>query len=541
MNRRDRMSRVFLSTFHSLISRPNDARVNCTNCGQLREVARKNGVSVMFRTLGERATHPGPRSASGPAACENTSSCVCSKPVPHGVGGAARGGLESAHMSSGRIVLSCFWIALAVSACQDADGNRVNMREWWRERTGPDPSEEEPSSDRRVDERLADRATVDPDDGDSTDFADDRQSSNIADTSATPPGRSTDRGPDRSSPTAVHSDVLIINDQIITVSDVLDPIEPQLEASAGRLAPAQYYKRRNAVVRRAVIEAVAERLIWQEAKFLISEQVEPQIMKAVDRLERSDINRHFDGRETRYETHLASIGKQRGEVREALKRKVVVNQYLRDKLVPMVSEPTKRELEKYYRRHIADFSSEPRTELFLIDVPVAMFFERGQIANERTTAVAREKARAAADAATAALDAGEPFEAVAKKYSEGRMKGAGGAYGFVSTRKSPLVERYDPAWERLCRMKPDERSEVFEAHKAFFIVKAGRVESGEGKSFSEAQREIATKIRDQKFVELRANFFQERFDRAHISSLDDFYQNILNAAPKPSMAGRAFP
>ena len=53
------------------------------------------------------------------------------------------------------------------------------------------------------------------------------------------------------------------------------------------------------------------------------------------------------------------------------------------------------------------------------------------------------------------------------------------------------------------------------------------------------QRKI--KIRDQKFVQLRANFFQERFDRAHISSLDDFYQNILNAAPKPSMAGPALP
>ena len=58
MNRRDRMSRVFLSTFHSLLSRPNGARVDCTNCAQLREVARKNGVSVMFRTLGQRATRP---------------------------------------------------------------------------------------------------------------------------------------------------------------------------------------------------------------------------------------------------------------------------------------------------------------------------------------------------------------------------------------------------------------------------------------------------------------------------------------------------
>lgn len=432
-------------------------------------------------------------------------------------------------------------VGLIVSACHDAQGNRVTMRQWWKERTGSGDEKEKPASDQFVDAQSRDRESAEPATDEPLVDSTGSKMSGGGETGAAPEHRPANEPALRPSPNAVHSDVLIINDQIINVSDVLEPIQSDLEEAAKQLAPSEYYKRRNNVVRRAVIEAVAERLIWQEAKLLISEQNEPQIEKAVDRLEKNDINRLFDGRETRYETHLASLGKSRREVREALKRKVVVNQYLRDKLVPMVPEPTKRELKKYYDSHIADFSSEPRAEMFLIDVPIAIFFERGQIATERTTAAAREKARAAADAAKAALVAGEPFEAVAKKYSEGRMKSAGGAYGFVSTRKSPLVERYDPAWKRLCELKPDECSDVFEANKAFFIVKAGRVESGGAQSFAEAQRVIATRLRDQNFIELRADFLQERFDRAHISSLDDFYQHVLDTAPNPSMAGRHVP
>jgi len=432
--------------------------------------------------------------------------------------------VESAIMRTARARLILVAPIGIVLGCTSADGERGGVVEWWRGRSG-ETGDSSPSSDARRDAdrqselapaRLADR-------GDRAD----------------PPSRR-HRAPSRG---AVRAGVLAVGDEIITVADVLDPIRPALERAARESSTSDYIKQRDGLVRRAVIDAVSELLIWQEARFLIDEQIEPQLQKAVDRLEKQDINRDFGGRETRYENYLASMGKTRQEVREGIRRKVVVNQYLRDKLVPMIAAATKPERRRYYDDHLHEFSTPAKRELHLIDIPIRVFLENIDLGDEQKEARARESALAAIDAAAAELAAGKPFDEVAKKHSHGVRKDAGGAWGFLSIEECSLQDRWRPVWERLGQMQPGECGRPFEASKAFFIVRVGRAEGGETVSFRDAQQTIADRLRDQRYAKRRAEFLQKRFDKTHIRNedLDDFFRQVLTSAPTPGLASNRQP
>lgn len=422
------------------------------------------------------------------------------------------------------------------AGCTDAQGNRTGMIQWWQDRSAtsaPSPQGERPAH--APEENVADAADpARPTPADRSPAPD----------HPNPPGSSEDRLPDRVGPArgAVRAGVVVVGDQIINVTDVLDPIRQLLERAARELGPGAYGQRRNEIIRGAIIDAVSERLIWQEARLLINEQIEPQLKKSVDALEKRDINRDFDGRETRYEQYLATIGQTRERVRVAIRRKVVVNQYLRDKLLPMIAAPTKRELRKYYGTHPEEFSRRARRELLLIDIPIRVFLTRADEGIDAKFQEARGKAQAQIEAAEAELAAGEPFEDVARKYSHGIKKDQGGQWGMLSAEACTLNDRWKPAWERLCRLEPGSRSEPFEASKAFFIVKVGRAEGGETTSFEEAQVSIKPRLREQRFARLRATFLQKRFDQSQVrqEELDVFFRDVIDAAPRPpDTIGRA--
>ncbi len=433
----------------------------------------------------------------------------------------------------------CLLCAVFMVACHDSSGNRVSMAHWWQARFHPDKTtdtSEPPASASTVD-RLDKVSAAAP--------ASDRATAATADGRERPSeitgptvfiSRDAQPPPAEPSPHAVRANILPINGDIITVDDVLDPIRTTLQRDARQSLPSAYFQRRNELVRRTLVDAVTERLIWHEARALINEAIEPQLEKFVDKMEKERINREFGGRETRYEKFLTAHGKTRADVREMLRRKGVVQQYLRDKLLPMIAEPSKRELRRDYESHHADFDTEPRREMFLIDIPFAAFLDPQDVATPEAIDAARGQARIAITAAHAELAQRTPFEEVARKYSRGRMRNNGGAYGFISARTSPLVKRYDPAWKRLCQLDAGAFSEPFEAARAFFIVKVGRIQGGASTSFQDAQPQIAERLRERRFARLRTEFLQKRLDHAHIGSLDDFFHQVLEAAPKPSMA-----
>ncbi len=337
------------------------------------------------------------------------------------------------------------------------------------------------------------------------------------------------------SPHAVRSDGLLVNDEVVTVEDILEPIRPQLEQLA-ETHPAESYERRAAeLIRQRLVQSVAQLLIYRRASVSINEEIEPQIQKSLDKMERDRINREFGGRETEYEKYLLANGTTREEVRRRLRRAIIVDGYLRERLQRQVADPRKQELSKAYEAYKQENTRPERRELFLIHLPIRHFYD-DDVLRSRRPATSEEQAAAwrqskdAINAAAAALAGGTPFEDVAKEHSQGVHKKDGGAWGFIS---EPLMAEWAEPTKRLFQMQAGAVSNIIKTDKGYFIVKLGKIDGGDVKSFKDAQPELIRLLKDRQFQRLRGEFLQNELERSSIGSLDTFAAEAFRAAPRP--------
>lgn len=331
------------------------------------------------------------------------------------------------------------------------------------------------------------------------------------------------------------SDTLEVLDQFITTSDVLDPIREKLNTMATTMPPRRYYESAAELVRASLVELVATHLIYQRAQSEFPEHMEPRIVKAVDQLERERIGREFQGRETKYENHLAASGETRENVREKLRRVVIGESYLREQLVPLIAEPRRDEIEDYYRDNMNEFTTEQRRELLMIDIPAASFIDRDSpMQREQQIALAIQKARNAISDAQRELQNGIPFDTVARKYSKFKQDD-GGNWGFI---REPLASRWEVPSKRFFELNAGQVSEIIESEDSFFIVKCGKVEGGVTTSFADAQSTIVRNIKNRKFQALKSEFLQKELRKANIGAIEPFFRRVLREAPQPRLAGR---
>lgn len=335
---------------------------------------------------------------------------------------------------------------------------------------------------------------------------------------------------------AIHSDGLVIDDETVTIEDVLEPLMPTLQQMCKTLAAQLYYKQASEMIRQRIVESVAQHLIYRRAKKDINEQIEPALNKEVDKIERERINREFHGIEAEYDNYLHKSNRTRADVRKRLRAAVVVESYLRERLVKRVQYPRKKDLLDYYHQHIDDYSTSERREMLLIDIPIASFLDMKKPLLAQDQAAAEQKARSEIEAAAKALRDGKKFEEVAKEYSRGLHKDEGGSWGMIST---PLSGRWQKPSEKLFELKDGEVSPIIEDSKSFFIVKAGKTERKEVKSFQEMQPQIAQRIQDERFHKLRADFLEAELRKSTISPIDPFFSQVMNQIPKPKSSARA--
>lgn len=421
------------------------------------------------------------------------------------------------------IVVGCL---ASLAGCMDSSGNRISMQEWWASRTEkkkPDAPAQEPTV-----EPAATAASQEPTDPPP------RRDTYLASQKDRPGEEPAPRSAE-DSPNAVRADHLVVDDEVIRVQDILEPLQSRLPTLESELSADQYWRKVGELIRQQIIEAVAQHLIWRRAQETLHDELKPQLDKAVEKMEKDRINREFGGRETAYAKYLSKHGKSRDEVRERLRKSVLIDSYLRDRLLPMVPQARKQELQAYYNSHLTDFSKEGRREMYLIDVPVASFLDLSRPMTREDERLATEKARGTIEKAAAALKEGRPFADVAKEFSYGLHKDEGGYWGWISqptdATSAPLQGHWEAPSRKLFELKAGETSDIIDAARSFFIVRVGAIEEASRLSFQDAQPEITNALRQQRFVKLRADFLQKELDRSTIGSLDAFVRAVLNAVP----------
>jgi peptidyl-prolyl cis-trans isomerase SurA len=335
------------------------------------------------------------------------------------------------------------------------------------------------------------------------------------------------------------SPVLMVNNEPITVQEVLDPIRSDLEKATKEMGPTEYGNYMKTRVMIQLVHLVDEMLAYDTAKKEITEEMETAIKKAVDQTEMNRINAEFGGRLSRYEAWLQTNGQKRDDVRKRIRRDLIVRQYLKDKFLPMVRHPTRQELMRYYQRHPEEFTEPLRVELFLIDGPYWSFLEGTpnedrQALWPKVSGPRRLEARRAAqrhmEQALKEINSGIPFESVAQSYSRGPNAAKGGAWGFISP--GGLTGRWTEVAEVLFQLKPGQVSDIMRTDDGLFLVKAGQRIERRIVPFVDAQPAIEKKLLKEQQDKLEGEFLSKLRNKATIGDIPPFLRYLYDAVPR---------
>jgi hypothetical protein len=329
--------------------------------------------------------------------------------------------------------------------------------------------------------------------------------------------------------------VLFVNDESITVQEVLEPMRHDLIKQAELLPPKQYMYYLFDRARKMLDMQIGRLLVYQEAKRELPEQAMTMIDKEVDRQVEKLIHDRFDGVEARFEAYLRDIGMTRKQRREMIKRRVTVMKYTGDRFEPMLSDPPRRELLQYYRHNKDEFSTQAEAELYLIEIPFEKLLDQSlEQATDEQLAKARRQARQRLERAKEELHSGVEFAEVAKEYSLGVRRHQGGNWGMI--KPGSLAGRWADVEKVLFGLKQGQVSDICETTESMFIAKCGDKTEANTLSFEQAQRQIKSKLKSREYQKLTSDYIQRLLRKATMSNEQrrQFFFALAAAAPKPA-------
>ena len=205
---------------------------------------------------------------------------------------------------------------------------------------------------------------------------------------------------------------------------------------------------------------------------------------------RDDIKRRFYGDRARLIRTLQAEGMTyemyRRQERENLIISIMVNQNTSQKKI--LISPVK--IGNYYAAHTNDFKLEDQVNLSMIVIPQPSDAPAGQ-------------ARAIAQEIVTKLDAGVPFEEMAKVYSSGSQRATGGDRGWVS-RSYFRPELAQVAFS----LKPGKRSDVIELPDACYILLVKESRPAHVRPLQEVRNDIEQTLQSDESLRLRTRWIE---------------------------------
>jgi len=351
-------------------------------------------------------------------------------------------------------------------------------------------------------------------------------------TAATQPEAATQPADFRFGHGPVGSPILFVNSEAITVPEVLESIYEDLATRARSLSETSY---RDYLIRRVAEQIgteISRVIVYQEAKKTFPDKADEAFTKEADKIVTEITDNRFGGVRARYEQHLKTIGLSAPEMKERIKRQLMVAQFLREHFKPLIQNPSRSELLKYYREHQADFLTPPKADMLIIEIPLEAELNR-PLANATSDqiAVARDRALAKIRRARDELDSGIDFADIARQYSRGLQAARGGAVGEVSP--GSMAPRYKRPCEVLFSLEEGRVSDPIETPDAIFLVKCVKKAAAHQATFEESQIRIKNKLMDDQFDELQRKYITDLQSRSVIRRRNEFMLAVLSAAPRP--------
>ncbi len=326
-------------------------------------------------------------------------------------------------------------------------------------------------------------------------------------------------------PGAIQADLLIVDNQVITVAEVLYPLWPEIEELRRAQTEAGFRERVSLLVRRETQREIGTLLVYAKALSELQAGQRDMLDAAVEaELERIKA-RDFGGSDARLMSHLNDHGLTLGQFRDGVSRGMVVQQYMREKLIPLI-RPTRGELMAEFRRREAEFSTPATRELLMMEFPFAAYLPSDvtwEQANSSQRAQAQLKAMRAARGAHEEL-AEKPFADVARAESRGLRVEEGGSWGMIGR---PLQPPYEAVTKLVFDMLEGQYSDPTETERGWCIVGCGAIRSASKRDFADVQDELRDQIMEQRFAKLSVDYILDLAEDATISSLGAFVDSAI--------------
>lgn len=316
--------------------------------------------------------------------------------------------------------------------------------------------------------------------------------------------------------------VLVVSGEVITSSDIIEsPVElngkyvspkEHLQPIAKTNNLQEFKKLAQPLIDEILMSKISEILLYQQAK----RQFEKNIDEALEKTAEKEVRKffmEFGGDEAKAEEKLKQMGMDRQKFKENRKRFVLTQWYISSKLID--NKPiTHTELMNCYNQMKEQYFATPgKLEFRLIDIqPESLkLTEPNQTSASLVETDKLEQARTLANQLIERIQAGEDFSELAKQYSHGHMREAGGLWKPIQPES--LAEPYDILAAEAEKIEPGQIAGPIETEEHIFIMKLEDKCSKSYEPFEKVQIELEQKIffdRRQKALEkLEAELTQQ--------------------------------
>ena len=293
----------------------------------------------------------------------------------------------------------------------------------------------------------------------------------------------------------------IVNDKIITYSDVRDYVQPVIaqlrrtyngEALKDKIRGAQKDALNNLIERHLIL---AE---FKDKGYSFPDTVVDEQMNDI-------IANDFAGDRAALVKTLQAENITLAKYREQLRDRIIV-QAMRNRKTQneIVVSPFK--IEDYYKTHQADFKEDEQVKLRMIVIKKAPVADAAP-----TTNTVVDVRRQRAEEILALLDRGDSFESIAKVSSEGKEATKGGDWGWIK-REEFRKELSDPAFQ----LKPGQHSRVIETTDGYYILRVEDVKAEHYRPLAEVRDLIEKELLQDQRTKMQEAWVKQLRAKAYI-------------------------
>jgi len=295
---------------------------------------------------------------------------------------------------------------------------------------------------------------------------------------------------------SVNGIAAIVNDSVITYSEVREVVEPRERLLRSQYSGAELVKKITELRKAALQDLIDRQLIvqsFEKEKLAIPPHF---VDERIDEV----IKENFGGDRNAFIKTMESQKFTMSKFRDMERQKIIV-QAMRAKNVKsnLLVPPAK--IEEYYRQHKDQFSNKAQVKLRMIMIPGHA--DSGGGAAQRSMA----------DEIRAKLITGADFDKMAQMYSEDSTRDLGGDWGWIDDKTlSPELSRV------AFSLKPGEISKVVDLGGNNYILKVEARQGGEVKPLKDVRADIEARLRQEQAQQLQEHWLASLRSKAYIKT-----------------------